>query len=235
MAPGRRSGGGILGSLRRSFAPPTAAQCRRAFASGAARRPPRGSDLEAAWASLAAYDSTAAGTFLNRKAKKAKESLRGAGFERAAKFEVCNGVSMSFDNTVEVEDWDAAHLWLRESDGRGILAFRGSDSQKNLEHVRCDRVAEVYGHKLHAMGWLLTFVEAYLALAFVAHVASASFLTLKHGNADPRRSSWTRARPAWRWRIEFTARAAALRPSSPTCFEACSTTAPSFQKGTPSS
>ena len=150
MAPGRRSGGGILGSLRRSFAPPTAAQCRRAFASGAARRPPRGSDLEAAWASLAAYDSTAAGKFLNRKAKKAKESLRGAGFERAAKFEVCNGVSMSFDNTVEVEDWDAAHLWLRESDGRGILAFRGSDSQKNLEHVRCDRVAEVYGHKLHA-------------------------------------------------------------------------------------
>ena len=29
-----------------------------------------------------------------------------------------------------------------------------------------------------------------------AHVASASFLTLKHGNADPRRSSWARARLA---------------------------------------
>jgi hypothetical protein len=164
MASGRGCGSGILGmNLRRNLvtnlhARPveaivrrtgrSAAQHRSGFASSAA--PPRGSDLQAAWASLAAYDSEAAGKFLNTKAEKAKESLRGEGFERVAAFEVYNGKSMSFDNTAEVDEWDAAYLWLRESDGRGILAFRGSDSQKNLEHVRCDRKADMYGHMLHA-------------------------------------------------------------------------------------
>ena len=104
----------------------------------------RGADLLAAWASLAAYDSAAAGKFLNGKAEQAKESLREAGFERVSTFEVCNGTAMSFDGSMEVEEWDAAHLWFRQSDGRGMLAFRGSDSQQDLEHVRCDRKAEMY-------------------------------------------------------------------------------------------
>ena len=136
MPVGKQSCSTVLASRRRSFA--------------SSAPPPRGSDLQAAWASLAAYDSRAAGKFLNAKAEQAKESLRGAGFERVAAFEVHNGKAMSFDNTVQVDEWDAAHLWLREADGRGILAFRGSDSQEDLQHVRCDRKADMYGHMLHA-------------------------------------------------------------------------------------
>eukprot|EP01043_Picozoa_sp_COSAG02_P029867 COSAG02_NODE_1878_length_10554_cov_95.091918_7_plen_340_part_00 len=123
---------------------------RRQQQRGVVTAPPRYADLHAGWASLAAYDSVAAGKYLNAKAEKAKDSLRELGFERVKSFEVYNGTAMSFDGTVEVEEWDAAHLWLRESDGRGILAFRGSDSQLDLQHVRCDRKAELYGHVLHA-------------------------------------------------------------------------------------
>ena len=97
----------------------------RGFASSAKREP---KDLHAAWASLAAYDSDAAGEFLNKEADKAKAELHAAGFKVVRDFLVHNGKSMSFDNTVEVEEYDAAYLWLRETDGRAILAFRGSDT-----------------------------------------------------------------------------------------------------------
>ena len=119
----------------------------RSFSSSPPREP---KDLHAAWASLAAYDSDAAGRFLNDKAAKAALSLQGAGYERVSTFEVYNGKSMSFDDTVEVDEYDAAHLWLREADGRAILAFRGSDTQKNLENVRCSATCSMYGHQLHA-------------------------------------------------------------------------------------
>ena len=57
---------------------------------------------------------------------------------------------MSFDNTLEVDEYDAAYLWLREEDGRAILAFRGSDTQKNLENVRSTATCSMYGHQVHA-------------------------------------------------------------------------------------
>ena len=38
----------------------------------------------------------------------------------------------SFDGTSEVDEYDAAHLWLREADGRAMLAFRGSDNVQQL-------------------------------------------------------------------------------------------------------
>ena len=113
--------------------------------------PPREpKDLHAAWASLAAYDSEAAGKFLNTKAENAKGELRAAGYELARDFVVFNGKSMSFDNTLEVDEYDAAYLWLREEDGRAILAFRGSDTQKNLENVRSTATCSMYGHQVHA-------------------------------------------------------------------------------------
>ena len=37
------------------------------------------------------------------------------------------------DGTVEVDADDVATLWLRETDGRAMLSFRGSDTQKNLQ------------------------------------------------------------------------------------------------------
>ena len=77
-----------------------------------------------------------------------------------------------------------------------LICFCVVHAAGNLAAFGGPETLNAYGHKLHAMGWLLTIVEAYLALGFVAHVASASFLTLKHGNANPRRSSWTRARLA---------------------------------------
>ena len=86
---------------------------------------------------------------MNRKAAKAKKDLRAAGYERVEAFEVYNGKSMSFDGTVEVDEYDAAHLWLREADGRAMLAFRGSDTQKNLANVRCSATVSMFGHKLH--------------------------------------------------------------------------------------
>lgn len=91
-------------------------------AAGAAREP---NDLHAAWASLAAYERSAAGPFINSEAAKAKAALNTAGFELVREFVVSNGTDMSLDGTTEVEAFDAAHLWLREADGRSILAFRG--------------------------------------------------------------------------------------------------------------
>ena len=119
----------------------------RSFASVSTREP---KDLHAAWASLAAYDSEAAGEFLNREADKAKGLLEDAGYSMVQDFVVHNGRSMSFDGTVEVEEYDAAYLWMRASDGRGILAFRGSDTQKNLKNVRSTETCSMYGHHLHA-------------------------------------------------------------------------------------
>eukprot|EP00548_Thalassiothrix_antarctica_P020616 CAMPEP_0194186176 /NCGR_PEP_ID=MMETSP0154-20130528/45873_1 /TAXON_ID=1049557 /ORGANISM="Thalassiothrix antarctica, Strain L6-D1" /LENGTH=104 /DNA_ID=CAMNT_0038905031 /DNA_START=48 /DNA_END=358 /DNA_ORIENTATION=+ len=69
-------------------------------------------DLHASLASLAAYDSEAAGKFLNVEAAKAKEELNAAGYKRVHEFEVYNGLDWSFDGTVEVDEYDAAHLWL---------------------------------------------------------------------------------------------------------------------------
>ena len=110
----------------------------RGFASSAADNPParEPKDLHAALASLAAYDSEAAGAFLNKEADKAKGELAAAGYSLVRDFVVHNGKSLSFDGTVEVEEYDVAYLWLREADGRAILAFRGSDTQKNLQNVR---------------------------------------------------------------------------------------------------
>ena len=122
--------------------------------SSAARAGPSGryeqKDLHAAYASLAAYDSKAAGTFLNVEAEKAKGELRAAGYELVREFIVDNGRDLSFDGTVEVDAFDAANLWLRASDGRALLAFRGSDTQKNLQNVRNPATCLMYGHRLHA-------------------------------------------------------------------------------------
>ncbi len=113
-----------------------------------ARREPK--DLHAAWASLAAYNSRAAGKSLNRKADEARQELEAAGYKRVREFEVYNGKDLSFDGSVQVDEYDAAHLWLRETDGRSILAFRGSDTQKNLRNVRDPATCFMYGHHLHA-------------------------------------------------------------------------------------
>ena len=124
----------------------------RGFASSAADNPParEPKDLHAALASLAAYDSEAAGAFLNKEADKAKGELAAAGYSLVRDFVVHNGKSLSFDGTVEVEEYDVAYLWLREADGRAILAFRGSDTQKNLQNVRSTETCSMYGHHLHA-------------------------------------------------------------------------------------
>ena len=76
-----------------------------------------------------------------------------------------------------------------------LICFCVVHAAGNLAAFGGPETLNAYGHKLHAAGWLLTFVEAYLALALGAHIASAS-LTLKHGNADPRKSSW--AGRGWR-------------------------------------
>ena len=96
---------------------------RSTFSAAGAREP---KDLHAAWASLAAYDSKAAGAFLNDKADRAKAALNAAGFELAREFVVHGGKALSFDGTQEVDETDAAYLWLRQADGRSLLAFRGS-------------------------------------------------------------------------------------------------------------
>eukprot|EP00931_Biecheleriopsis_adriatica_P069054 TRINITY_DN42947_c0_g1_i1.p1 TRINITY_DN42947_c0_g1~~TRINITY_DN42947_c0_g1_i1.p1 ORF type:complete len:384 (+),score=31.84 TRINITY_DN42947_c0_g1_i1:109-1152(+) len=120
----------------------------RSFAS--ASRPDEPRDLYAAWASLAAYDSAAAGNRLRKEAEKAKAKLRGEGFELVKDFTVDGGKALSFDGSFEVHETDAAYLWLRSSDGRGMLAFRGSDTQQDLKHVRDPTTCFLYGHHLHA-------------------------------------------------------------------------------------
>jgi hypothetical protein len=65
-------------------------------------------------------------------------------------FVVVGGKAKSFDGTRDVLETDAANLWVRDSDSRGILAFRGSDTQEDLEHVRNPRTVRIYGHQLHA-------------------------------------------------------------------------------------
>ena len=97
---------------------------RSTFSAAGGVREPK--DLHAAWASLAAYDSKAAGAFLNDKADRAKAALNAAGFELAREFVVHGGKALSFDGTQEVDETDAAYLWLRQADGRSLLAFRGS-------------------------------------------------------------------------------------------------------------
>lgn len=121
---------------------------KRLIATTTPAREPK--DLHAALASLAAYDSVASGKFLNKEAENAKEQLRSAGYEIAKTFVVNNGRDMSFDNTVEVDADDVATLWLRETDGRAMLAFRGSDTQKNLHNVRNPAVGSAWGHRVHA-------------------------------------------------------------------------------------
>ena len=123
-------------------------RARSTFSAAGGVREPK--DLHAAWASLAAYDSKAAGTFLNRKADEAKVALNAAGFELAREFVVHGGKAMSFDGTHEVDETDAAYLWLRQADGRTLLTFRGSDTQEDLRHVRNPRTCFMYGHYLHA-------------------------------------------------------------------------------------
>ena len=109
-------GGGVLRSATRST-----------FSAAGSVREPK--DLHAAWASLAAYDSKAAGAFLNDKADRAKAALNAAGYELAREFVVHGGKALSFDGTQEVDETDAAYLWLRQADGRSLLAFRGSGIQ----------------------------------------------------------------------------------------------------------
>jgi hypothetical protein len=151
---------------------------RSTFSAAGSVREPK--DLHAAWASLAAYDSKAAGAFLNDKADRAKVALNAAGFELAREFVVHGGKARSFDGTQEVDETDAAYLWLRQADGRSLLAFRGSgstpesnpehsvpahpdgpaahdaclppgaDTQEDLEHVRNPSTCFMYGHYLHA-------------------------------------------------------------------------------------
>jgi len=133
-------------TLPRAAAQATLLQASRGFAAAASE--PK--DLSAAWASLAAYDSKAAGAFLNGEAAKAKAELGAAGYALAREYVVDHGKSLNFDGTVEVDSFDAANLWLREADGRAILAFRGSDTQKNLANVRSTETCSMYGHRLQA-------------------------------------------------------------------------------------
>ena len=105
--------------------------------------------MHAAWASLAAYDGSAAGEFLNKAAAKAKGDLRAAGFELVREYSVYNGKDYSLDGGAEVDEYDVASMWLREADGRTIVAFRGSDTQKNLRNVRNPATCSMYGHQLH--------------------------------------------------------------------------------------
>ena len=49
---------------------------------------------------------------------------------------VVKGTATSFDGTSKVTETDAANLWVRKTDGRAILAFRGSDTREDLENVR---------------------------------------------------------------------------------------------------
>eukprot|EP01047_Picozoa_sp_COSAG01_P009785 COSAG01_NODE_405_length_17466_cov_554.403697_17_plen_280_part_00 len=119
---------------------------RRCMASATAREP---KDLHAAWASLGAYEGSAA-EFFHSAAAEARGNLRGAGYELARDFTVDNGQDWSFDGSSRVHAYDVANLWLREADGRMILAFRGSDTQKNLLNVRNPARCSMYGHQLHA-------------------------------------------------------------------------------------
>lgn len=87
---------------------------------------------------------------MNRQAERAKTKLNEAGFELVSSFVVHGGMATSFDGTREVPETDAAYLWVREDDERGILAFRGSDTQEDLANVRDPRMIDMYGHKVHA-------------------------------------------------------------------------------------
>ena len=122
---------------------------RSTFSAAAGVREPK--DLHAAWASLAAYDSKAAGTFLNRKADEAKAALNAAGFELAREFVVHGGKAMSFDGKEEVDETDAAYLWLRQADGRTLLAFRGYATQASNPRLADPRQA-CYSH-VRALSW----------------------------------------------------------------------------------
>ncbi len=119
----------------------------RSLSAAAAAREPK--DLHAAWASLACYDSDAVPR-LNSFAETAKSDLRSVGYELKEEFTVHGGKALSFDGKTEVNETDSANLWVREADGRGILAFRGSDTKEDLEHVRNPTTVNMYGHKIHA-------------------------------------------------------------------------------------
>lgn len=106
--------------------------------------------MHAAWASLAAYDSKASGRALNRQAEDAKEQLRSVGYQLRTQYLVDGGKAKSFDGKFDVDETDGAYFWFRDTDRRGILAFRGSDTQEDLEHVRSTETRYMYGHHLHA-------------------------------------------------------------------------------------
>jgi len=122
------------------------------FSSASCRVDPNAekTDLHAAWASLAAYDSDAMGGRLKRMAVGAATKLNDVGYKLATTFIVPGGMAKSFDGTREVQEADAAYLFFREADGRGILSFRGSDTAQDLEHVRSAKKISMYGHVLHA-------------------------------------------------------------------------------------
>ena len=102
---------------------------------------------------------------------------------------------MSFDNTLEVDEYDAAYLWLREEDGRAILAFRGSDTQKNLENVRSTATCSMYGHQVHA-----AVAEGEFApLVTKMTRGDFSYFKLRDARSD---------RPLARWRLRIDARGA---------------------------
>ena len=88
-------------------------------------------ELHAAWASLAAYDSDASGKFLQQASARAKQQLSDAGFEMLTDYSITGGIATDFAGTREVVETDAAYLWHRPDDRRGILAFRGSDTQQD--------------------------------------------------------------------------------------------------------
>ena len=140
----------------------------RCLSSAAAKREPK--DLHAAWASLACYDSDAVPR-LNPFAETAKNDLASAGYELRETFTVLGGRALSFDGKTEVNETDTANLWVRQDDGRGILAFRGSDTQEDLEHVRDPTTVDIYGHKLHK-----GVVDEFAPL--VAEMATSSFADL---------------------------------------------------------
>lgn len=72
------------------------------------------------------------------------------GYKLVKDFTSVGEMVMDFENKNEVQETDAAYLWHREDDNRGILAFRGSDTQEDLLHVRSTESCEMYGHHVHS-------------------------------------------------------------------------------------
>jgi hypothetical protein len=98
---------------------------------------------------MAAYDCEAVGSVLKQHVARAKTGLARAGFDLVASFQVVGGKALDITGNREVTETDAAYLWVRPDDGQGILAFRGSDTEEDLKHIRTAISADVCGYQVH--------------------------------------------------------------------------------------